>query len=74
VRALQNDWILDTNYTNHATGMFLYFVDMKHGDFGMCGSVGGSVKFEGHRIVQIPIPGVDGKPTILLLFDIKYYL
>lgn len=73
IRALQNDWIVDTGCTNHATGNRSHFVDLNTtGDFGVCGGVGGSVKFEGIGTVQIPIPGADGKLTVMKLSGVKY--
>ena len=71
-RALQNDWIVDTGCTNHAIGNLAHFVDLKQGDYGTCGGVGGAVKFEGIGMVYILIHGADGKPTVLWLSDIKY--
>jgi hypothetical protein len=54
--------------------MFFYFVDIKRGNFGIYGSINGSIKFKNQGIIQILIPRADSKPIILLLlFDIKYY-
>lgn len=69
---LQNDWILDTGCTNHATGTLSHFTELKRGDFGVCGGIGGSVRFEGIGTVQIPIPGRNGRPTFLVLSNVKY--
>lgn len=69
---LQNEWILDTGCTNHSTGTLSHFTDLVRGDFGTCGGVGGSVKFEGKGTVRIPIPGLNGRETILELKDVKF--
>jgi hypothetical protein len=71
-RPLQNEWIVDTGCINHATGLLSNFMDLKKGDYGVCGGVGGSVRFEGIGTVDIPIPGPNGRPTMLRLSDVKY--
>jgi hypothetical protein len=68
---LQNDWILDTGCTNHATGTVSHFTEIKYGDYGNCGGIGGSVRFEGIGTVKIPIPGPKG-PLNLILTNVKY--
>jgi hypothetical protein len=72
VRALQNDWIVDTGCTNHATGNRAAFEDFRPGNFGTCGGVGGSVKFEGIGTVKISVPGPNKQAHILRLTDVKY--
>jgi hypothetical protein len=63
---------VDTGCTNHATGTLSNFTDLTRGDYGICGGVGGSVRFEGIGTVKIPIPGTNGRPTFLQLPDVKY--
>ena len=69
---LQNEWITDTGCTNHCTGVLANFSDLRKGQYGTCGGIGGSVRFEGIRTVEIPIPGPGGRPTLLRLTNIKY--
>jgi hypothetical protein len=69
---LQNDWILDTGCTNHATGTVSHFSDITYGDYGNYGGIGGSVRFEGIGTVKIPVPGPKGKPVNLILTNVKY--
>jgi hypothetical protein len=71
---LQNEWIVDTGCTNHATGLISNFAKLKKGDYGTCGGVGGSVRFKGIGTVEIPIPGPNGRLTTLRLSNVKYYL
>lgn len=44
---------------------------MSWGDFGTCGGIGGSVKFEGKGTVEILIPS-KGSYARLILTDVKY--
>jgi gag-polypeptide of LTR copia-type len=69
---LQNEWIADTGCTNHCTGVLANFSDLRKGQYGTCGGIGGSVRFEGIGTVEIPIPGPGGRPTLLRLTDVKY--
>jgi hypothetical protein len=69
---LQNEWVVDTGCTNHATGTLAHFSTIDYGDFGTCGGIGGSVKFEGKGTVEIPIAQANGKPAKLVLTDVKY--
>jgi hypothetical protein len=69
---LQNEWIVDTGCTNHVTGLLSHFTELKKGDYGTCGGVGGSVRFEGIGTVEIPIPGSNGRSTTLRLSNVKY--
>jgi hypothetical protein len=70
--SLRDDWIVDTGCTNHATGNLAHFSSIEYGDFGSCGGVGGSVRFQGKGTVLIPIPGPRGQPATLTLTDVKY--
>jgi hypothetical protein len=70
--SLQNEWIVDTGCTNHATGVLANFSELRKGQYGTCGGIGGSVRFEGIGTVEIPIPGPGGRPTLLRLTDVKY--
>lgn len=69
---LQNDWILDTGCTNHATGTLSHFTEITMGNYGICGGVGGSVRFEGIGTVKIPVPGPNGDTAELNLQNVKY--
>jgi hypothetical protein len=69
---LQNDWIVDTGCSNHATGTLSYFTELKRGNFGVCRGIGGSVRFEGISTVKIPIPGLNSRLTFLVLSNVKY--
>jgi hypothetical protein len=69
---LQNDWIIDTGCTNHATGTLAHFAEITYGDYGNCGGIGGSVRFEGIGTVKIPIPTPNGQVTNLNLTNVKY--
>ncbi|PMD14998.1 hypothetical protein NA56DRAFT_710211 [Hyaloscypha hepaticicola] len=70
--ALQGEWIIDTGYTNHATGTLSHFLDIKYGDFSTYSGISGPVKYTGKGTVQIPVPGPNGHPTTLTLTDVKY--
>jgi hypothetical protein len=54
--------------------MFFYFIDIQYNNFSIYNSIGGLMKFESIRTVQIPIQGSDNKLIILKLSGIKYYL
>jgi hypothetical protein len=54
--------------------MLFYFVDIQYNNFSIYNSIGGSIKFESIRTIQIFIQGSDNKPIILKLSSIKYYL
>ena len=69
---LQNEWIVDTGCTNHASGVLSNFTDLRKGDYGVCGGIGGSVRFEGIGTVQIPIPRPNSTPATLCLTNVKY--
>jgi hypothetical protein len=49
-----------------------HFTEIKYGDYGNCGGIGGSVRFEGIGTVKIPIPGPKGKAVNLILTNVKY--
>ena len=68
---IENEWVIDTGCTNHATGTLKYFTSISWGDFGTCGGIGGSVKFEGKGTVEIPIPSKESHAR-LILTNIKY--
>jgi hypothetical protein len=46
---------MDIGCTNYITGTFSYFVDIQHGNFGIYNNIGGSIKFESIRTIQILI-------------------
>jgi hypothetical protein len=54
--------------------MFSYFVDIQYDNFGIYNSINRLIKFEGIRIIQIPIQKSDNKLIILKLSNVKYYL
>jgi hypothetical protein len=65
---------MDISYTNHATGMLFYFVDIQYSNFSIYNSIGGSIKFKDIRTIQILIQKSDNKFIILKLSSVKYYL
>jgi hypothetical protein len=68
---IENEWVVDTGCTNHATSSLNHFTNIVWGDFGTCGGIGGPVKFEGKGTVEIPIPS-KGSHARLTLTDVKY--
>jgi hypothetical protein len=54
--------------------MLSYFVDIQYSNFSIYNSIGGLVKFENIRTIQIPIQGSNNKLIILKLSGVKYYL
>jgi hypothetical protein len=65
---------MDIGCINYATGMLFYFVDIQYNNFGIYNKIGGSMKFEGIRTIQILIQGSNNKPITLKLSSVKYYL
>lgn len=70
--ALQGEWIIDTGYTNHATGMLSHFVNIKYGDFSTCSGISRPVKYIGKGTVQILVPSPNERLATLTLTNVKY--
>jgi hypothetical protein len=65
---------MDTSYTNHATSMLSYFIDIQYNNFSIYNSISGSIKFKNIKIIQILIQELNNKLIILKLSSVKYYL
>jgi hypothetical protein len=54
--------------------MLFYFIDIQYSNFNIYNNIGGLIKFEGIRTIQIFIQELDNKFITLKLSSIKYCL